>query len=412
MSAAMARTSTPWASRIRAAVASSRSSFRATRTRLTPRLAIASANAAPSPTEPPATSAYGPYFSVKRAAVMAPTLPARRPCATTCGPGHARVGRAATVRISRLVNTLTNVDEDAPFPRAAAEHDGPMRVVSIGDSFTEGLWDRAADGALLGWADRVAMGLAAARPDEEVWYANLAVRGRLIEPIATAQLDAALALDPPPTHLTFNGGGNDMLRPGYSDERMIALLTRVLDACEAAGVHLIILSGPDPSDRLPKGQRMRELGTRLTVIVERLIEGREGVTFVDNFRDPESRRWPYWSRDRLHLNSVGHERVASRVLTALGVPTPAPVVSTDDAPRRGLVRRALGEVGYWVVYVFPWLARRLSGRSSGDRRRPKYAAWVRMPADGRAARGLRSRRSSSRRCGSRPARSPQGRCRG
>jgi lysophospholipase L1-like esterase len=257
-----------------------------------------------------------------------------------------------------------------------------MRIVSIGDSFTEGMVDKRADGTLLGWADRVAMGLAAARPDEEVWYANLAVRGRLILPIATGQLDAALALTPPPTHLTFNGGGNDMLRPGYSDERMIALVTRVLDSCEAAGVHLIILSGPDPSDRLPKGRRMRELGTRLTEIVDRLIVGRAGVTFVDNFRDPESRKAPYWSRDRLHLNSVGHQRVASRVLTAMGVPTPAPVVTAADGPRKGPLRRALGEVAYWIVYVLPWLARRLLGQSSGDRRKPKFPGWVLVPANG------------------------------
>ncbi len=278
-----------------------------------------------------------------------------------------------------------------------------MRIVSIGDSFTEGLWDRGAGGAILGWADRVAMGLAAAHPDEEVWYANLAVRGRLILPIATNQLDAALALEPPPTHLTFNGGGNDMLRPGYSDARMITLLTRVLDACAAAGVHLIVLSGPDPSDRLPAGRRMRELGTRLTEIVERLIDGRDGITFVDNFRDPESGTEPYWSDDRLHLNSLGHERIASRVLTAMGVPTPAPVVPRDDAKAadasrgRRLVRavggpvgRAFGEVRYWVVYVLPWLGRRLLSQSSGDRRQPKFPAWVLVPANGEPPRAPRA----------------------
>jgi len=258
----------------------------------------------------------------------------------------------------------------------------PVRIVSIGDSFTEGLWDKGPDGALVGWAERVAMGLAAAHPDEEVWFANLAVRGRLIEPIATTQLDAALALDPPPTHLMFNGGGNDMLRPGYSDDRMKALLTRVIDRCAEEGVRLIVLSGPDPSDRLPAGRRMRELGTRLAVIVDELVEGREGVMFVDNFRDPESRRWPYWSRDRLHLNSLGHERVASRVLTALGVPTPPPDADPGEARRGGWPRRAVGEVGYWIVYVLPWLGRRLTRRSSGDRRRPKYSTWVRIDPTG------------------------------
>jgi len=276
---------------------------------------------------------------------------------------------------------------------------GAMRIVSIGDSFTEGLSDKRPDGTPLGWADRVAMGLAKAHPDEEVWYANLAVRGRLIQPIVTDQLDAALALEPPPTHLTFNGGGNDMLRPGYSDDRMRALITRVLDTCEDAGVHVVILSGPDPSERLPAGWRMRELGTRLTEMVEdlvnerlgndRRIDSQPGVTFVDNFRDPESRKAPYWSPDRLHLNSLGHERVASRVLTALGVPTPAPVVPLPNAPRTGPLGKVLraggkaaGEVRYWVVYVLPWLGRRLLGKSSGDHRQPKFSTWVLMSANG------------------------------
>ena len=257
-----------------------------------------------------------------------------------------------------------------------------MRIVSIGDSFTEGMSDKRPDGTPLGWADRVAMGLAAAHPDQEVWYANLAVRGRLMQVIANDQLDAALALEPRPTHLTFAGGGNDMLRSSYSDAWMAALVTRVLDACDAAGVRVIVLNGPDPSERLPAGRRMRERGIRLTELVEELIDGRDGAIFLDNFRDVESRTAPYWSPDRLHLNSLGHERVASRVLTELGVRTPAPVVNGVAACRTRPVGRALGEVRYWVVYVLPWAGRRLLGRSSGDRRQPKFPTWVRVPADG------------------------------
>lgn len=249
-----------------------------------------------------------------------------------------------------------------------------IRIVSIGDSFTEGLGDEWPDGQERGWADRVALGLAEAHPDQDVWCANLAIRGRLLAPIATEQLDAALALDPPPTHLTFNGGGNDMLRPGYSPQRMRELTARVLDRCAEAGVHVILLSGPDPSDHLPGGRRMRELGVPLTESAERLAEAREHVTFVDNFRDIETRRAPYWSVDRLHLGPLGHERVAARVLTAMGVPTESPAPTDADAPRGGIV----GEARYWRAYVLPWIGRRLTGRSSGDGREPKYPTWVRV----------------------------------
>jgi len=248
--------------------------------------------------------------------------------------------------------------------------------VAIGDSFTEGMNDFLADGTERGWADRVAEGLAAAHPTEDVFYANLAIRGRKMESIVTEQLDAALALDPPPTHLTFNGGGNDMLRPGFSDERMVALWSIVLDRCSAQGVHVVLLTGADPSARLPAGERMRRLGTRLTEVVAEVVEGRDDVTFVDNLRSAEGRRDAYWSTDRLHLNSLGHEWIANRVLTAMGVPTDPPAYTDADAPAGGL----RGELAYYRAYVLPWIGRRLAGRSSGDGREPKFATWMRVPS--------------------------------
>lgn len=251
-------------------------------------------------------------------------------------------------------------------------------MVSIGDSFTEGMNDYLPDGTEVGWADRVAAGLAAAHPDQEVWYANLAIRGRKIESIVTEQLDAALALDPPPTHLTFNGGGNDMLRLGFSNERVLELTATVLKRCAAEGVFVVILTGADPSDRLPAGKRMRRLGTGLTQVLEDFIEGREGVVFVDNLRSAEGRRDVYWSEDRLHLSSLGHQWIASRVLTAMGVPTQPPVVTDAGMPPGGMV----GEARYWRTYVLPWIGRRLVGRSSGDGRSPKFATWTRVQPEG------------------------------
>ncbi|MEY2847735.1 MAG: hypothetical protein RI885_400, partial [Actinomycetota bacterium] len=82
--------------------------------------------------------------------------------------------------------------------------------VAIGDSFTEGVGDEVSGGRVRGWADLVAQGLALASSDP-VTYANLAIRGRLLEPIVVEQAPAAIALRP--ALVSFNGGGNDMLRP-------------------------------------------------------------------------------------------------------------------------------------------------------------------------------------------------------
>lgn len=250
-----------------------------------------------------------------------------------------------------------------------------MRYAAIGDSFTEGVGDPTPDGGVRGWADLVAAGLAAAH--EEVWYANFAIRGRLIEPIVTDQLDAALSLDPAPTLLTLNGGGNDMLRPGADAARLVELTHRAVRRAVDAGAHVVLISGADPSARLPLGARIRALGTELTAALEPL--GREeGVTFVNAFGDEEIRRAPYWGEDRLHLNSHGHRRVADLVLAALGhAEDPRPGALPDPATT-ARARRVVDELRFYGAHVAPWLGRRLRGRSSGDGRVPKHPAWQRV----------------------------------
>ncbi|GAA4941996.1 SGNH/GDSL hydrolase family protein [Actinoplanes utahensis] len=247
------------------------------------------------------------------------------------------------------------------------------RYVAIGDSFTEGLGDTLPDGAERGWADLVATGLAA--DGDQVEYANLAIRGRLLEPIVNDQLEAALALDPAPTLLSFNGGGNDMLRSSASLDRLIELTEHAIRRCTASGVRMVVLSGADPSDHLPFGSTFRRRGEILTQAVEKLLP-RYDVTFVDCFRDAELRRHAYWSADRLHLNTNGHRRVASLVLAALGHPVAAHVLDPTPPPSF----RLLSEARYYGEHVLPWVNRRLRGRSSGDDRSPKFATWTPIPA--------------------------------
>ncbi|WP_433375890.1 SGNH/GDSL hydrolase family protein [Actinoplanes sp. CA-142083] len=248
------------------------------------------------------------------------------------------------------------------------------RYVAIGDSFTEGLGDTLPDGSQRGWADLVAAGLAAAEK-QTIQYANLAIRGRLLEPIVTEQLDAALALDPLPTLLSLNGGGNDMMRPGSDMSSLVGLTERALRRCADAGVRVLLLSGADPSERLPFGGMMRRRGEVLTEAI-RPFAGRFDLTFVDVFHDREIRRAGYWSADRLHLNAAGHRRVAGLVLTALGHETEAHVI--DPGPEEP--RRVLSEARYYREHVLPWLNRRLRGQSSGDARTGKYLSWVPIPA--------------------------------
>ncbi len=244
------------------------------------------------------------------------------------------------------------------------------RYVAIGDSFTEGVGDELPDGSVRGWTDLVAAGLAAGE-GKTIQYANFAIRGRLLEPIVTEQLDAALALSPPPTLLSLNGGGNDMMRPGGDMLRLAGLTEKAIHRCVEAGVHVVLLSGADPSARLPLGGVMRRRGEALTQAVIDLPK-RYDITFVDVFHDAEIKKAGYWSPDRLHLGPAGHRRVAGLVLNALGYEQAAHVI--DPGP--GESRRVLAEARYYREHVLPWLNRRVRGQSSGDNRTGKFVDWA------------------------------------
>jgi lysophospholipase L1-like esterase len=90
------------------------------------------------------------------------------------------------------------------------------RYVAIGDSFTEGIGDPEprSPGGHRGWADRVAEVLSG--QTEDFAYANLAIRGRLLQQILDEQIEPALALHP--DLITVSMGGNDEL----ADSRMWA----------------------------------------------------------------------------------------------------------------------------------------------------------------------------------------------
>ncbi|MFF1572122.1 SGNH/GDSL hydrolase family protein [Leifsonia sp. NPDC058292] len=247
--------------------------------------------------------------------------------------------------------------------------------IAIGDSFTEGVGDDLPDGRVRGWADFVALGLAmaasssAASGAQPVTYANLAIRGRKLGPLLAEQLEPAIAQRP--ELISLNGGGNDIMRPKVSTESVVRQLEEATERVTSAGIHMLLLSGANPSDHLPMGNLVSRRGDELDAAAHKLFP-REKATFVDNWADPVLRDLRYWSADRLHLNATGHARVASNVLTALGVPVPAEwgVEEVAAAPPGQRSRRT---AEYYRRYVLPWIGRRLTGRSSGDGRVAKIA---------------------------------------
>ena len=169
--------------------------------------------------------------------------------------------------------------------------------VAVGDSFTEGMGDELSDGTPRGWADLVALGLAVASP-EPVGYANLAIRGRLLAPIAGEQMDAAIGMVP--ELITINGGGNDILRPRVSIDAIAEELAGSAERAAAHGIHVLVVSGANPSRHIPMGARVQARGDLLAEAVVSRLAG-TGIPFVDNWTDAELAELRFWSRDRLHL---------------------------------------------------------------------------------------------------------------
>ncbi|GAA1653660.1 SGNH/GDSL hydrolase family protein [Microbacterium flavum] len=250
-----------------------------------------------------------------------------------------------------------------------------VRFVAIGDSFTEGVGDEQPDGHVRGWADLTAQGWARSR-GESIEYANLAIRGKLVWPIVEQQLERALALEP--THLSFNGGGNDMLRPRTSIAHIADAFSQVLRRCDEEGVTLLLLSGANPSAQLPLSRVIQRRGDLMSAaVVERLGE-REDVVRALNWPDAELSDPSFWSEDRLHMNARGHHRVAARVLDALGERVPEGWWSLPELPASAQLAR--GE--YFREHLGPWVKRRVTRTSSGDGREPKFGGgWVEVRPD-------------------------------
>lgn len=236
------------------------------------------------------------------------------------------------------------------------------RYVAIGDSFTEGIGDPRPVGRDRGWADRVAEVLAARDPG--FGYANLAIRGRKIPEIIAEQVPRAVALQPDLVSLA--GGINDALRRHWDLTAMAENLRRGMEQLSGTGADVLIVTYGRPSGR-----------SRLMASVEGRLSDYRDVTYelADEFGARVVDFWDYpvlndqrfWSDDRLHLNSVGHERVAGAVLQTLGIeparPWDAPLPAVRPAPPWVRVGRDATWLGR---HLAPWLGRRLAGRSSGD----------------------------------------------
>jgi len=236
------------------------------------------------------------------------------------------------------------------------------RYVAIGDSFTEGIGDPEPNspGGNRGWADRVAEVLGGHK--EDFAYANLAIRGRLLNQIAEEQLEPALELKP--DLISVSAGGNDIIRPGSDPDEVAQRVDSLVQQLRRDGSTVVLFTGPDIG-MTPVLNRMRG---KVAIYNEnvRAVAQRHDAVVADMWSLRELTDPRMWAPDRLHFSAVGHHTVARMVLDSLNVPNDLEPFQPEPLPPRAWRRARVDDIGWAREHLVPWVLRRIRHESSGD----------------------------------------------
>ncbi len=241
------------------------------------------------------------------------------------------------------------------------------RYVAVGDSFTEGIGDPEplSPGGHRGWADRVAEVLS--EQNDDFAYANLAVRGRLLQQILDEQIEPALALRP--DLITISAGGNDIIRPNTDPDDVASRLEGGVARLRSRGATVVLFDGPD----IGMTPVMRRIRGKVAIYNENLraIAQRHDCVVADMWalRDLQDPRM--WAPDRLHFSPIGHTTIARMVLDSLNVKNDLEPYSPESLPKVPWRQARVEDMGWAREYLLPWVIRRIRHQSSGDGITPK-----------------------------------------
>ncbi|GAB3599803.1 GDSL-type esterase/lipase family protein [Microbacterium tumbae] len=253
-----------------------------------------------------------------------------------------------------------------PEPSTALAGRRWQRYVALGDSLTEGLCDPAPDGALRGWADRLALLLAA---DGGLRFANLAVRSRRVHHVAGEQLERARQLRPDLVSILV--GANDMVRSHVDIPALAAALEEAVRTLREDGADVLLVT-----PFLPDRRAARIYAARFAAFAVLLagIADRTGAILLDTDLHPSLAERANWGEDMVHLGSRGHRFLAYRAGEVLGVPHAETLGALDAVLHENETR--ISRAAWWREHALPWMWRRLHGRVAGDGRVAKHDDYV------------------------------------
>ncbi len=236
------------------------------------------------------------------------------------------------------------------------------RYVAIGDSSTEGIEDPAPNGAWRGWSRRLAEQLA---EQGRLEYTNFGRRGLTTRAIKEQQLAPALALAP--DLVTFFSGTNDVIRPRFDLEAVLADIRHVQQACVSSGAVVLTFTLPDLTPLLSIARLIAPRIQALNAGVREACAD-TGARLVDFAAYPIATDARLWSDDRLHANAAGHARIAGALAQALELPgsssawsEPLPILPTLSP-----WQRMREQAGWAQRHLLPWA---WSGITRGGARR-------------------------------------------
>jgi lysophospholipase L1-like esterase len=244
------------------------------------------------------------------------------------------------------------------------------RFVALGDSFTEGVGDPEprSPGGLRGWADRVAEELSVGH--EDFAYANLAVRGLLLEQILDQQTGPALALKP--DLIALSGGGNDLVFGGSDPDKLASKLDASVGLLSSTGATIVLFTGPDWGGTPVIGHNRAKVAIFNENI--RTIAHRHDAVIADLWALRELTDPRMWDPDRLHFSPLGYHTIAMMVLDTLNVPHTLHPLRPKDVPDSSW-RHARAEDLVWArKYLFPWVLRRIRHETEEGLRAKRPAA--------------------------------------
>lgn len=241
------------------------------------------------------------------------------------------------------------------------------RYVALGDSFTEGIGDPepGSVGGLRGWADRVAEELAADHPDFA--YANLAVRGLLMQQILDQQIGQALTLKP--DLITLSAGGNDMVFHGSDPDKLASKLETGVSVLAETGAAIVLFTGPDWGSTPVLGRNRGKVAIFNENV--RAIAARHGTLITDLWAMRQLKDPRMWDPDRLHLSPLGHHTVAIAVLDTLNVPHTLRPLEPKQLPESSWRQARAGDLAWAKAYFLPWVFKQLRPHGPGEERRAK-----------------------------------------